>query len=58
MIEIQLENSLLILTEEELKKCLLRMPFTMEKALKRGQAKTQQQGRQVQTPYASISIPN
>lgn len=38
MLEIRLNNMLLVMTEAELMKCLLRMPYTLETAIKRGKS--------------------
>ena len=38
MLEIRLNNMLLVMTEAELMKCLLRMPYTLEAAIKRGKS--------------------
>ena len=38
MLEIRLSNLLLVMSEAELMKCLLRMPYTLEAAIKRGKS--------------------
>ena len=38
MLEIRLSNLLLVMSEAELMKCLMRMPFTLEAAIKRGKS--------------------
>ena len=38
MIEIKLSNLLLVMSEAELMKCLMRMPYTLEAAIKRGKS--------------------
>ena len=38
MLEIRLNNMLLVMTEAELMKCLMRMPYTLETAIKRGKS--------------------
>ena len=38
MLEIRLNKMLLVMTEAELMKCLLRMPYTLETAIKRGKS--------------------
>ena len=38
MLEIRMTKMLLVMTEEELMKCLMRMPYTLETAIKRGKS--------------------
>ena len=54
MLEIKLTKMLLVLSEEELMKCLIRMPYTLEKAIKRGKSAARAIKEEGRTPAKEV----